>query len=131
MFAWTKAPRASVKERQETCRKQSYTSQQLHNHNVLESIENISGQQQPLLNEEHLQLVPENVTSDENTMANNDNDIPMSSCDTGTACVNIATSTNPVYQSVDATTSTYPVYQSDASIQNVVLTMDSDTDSNK
>ena len=107
-FAWTKAPQASVKQRQETSRNQSCTSQ-LYNHNVLGSIENTSDQQQHL--EVNEQLVPENVTSDENTTVNNVNDIPMSSCNTGinVAHVNVATSTDPVNQSVDATTNTYPV----------------------
>ena len=97
-----------MKQRQGTCRNQSCTSQ-LNNHNVLESIENTSDQQQHL--EVNKQLVPENVTSDENTMVNNDNDIPMSSCNTGinVARVNVATSTDPVNQSVDATTNTYSV----------------------
>ena len=115
-----------MKQQQEICRNQSCIPQ-LHNHNVLESIENTSDQQQHL--EVNEQLVPENVTSDENTTVNNDNDIPMSSCNTGinVARVNVATSTDLLNQSVDATTNTYPVYQSDANIQNVVFTLDSDT----
>ena len=62
-------------------------------------------------------------------MANNENDIQISGCDTAknVACANVATSTEPLFQSVDATTNTYPVYQSDASVQNVVFTLDSDT----
>ena len=62
-------------------------------------------------------------------MANNENDIQISGCDTAknVACANVATSTEPLFESVDATTNTYPVYQSDASIQNVVFTLNSDT----
>ena len=57
IFVWSKAPQASRKRWQQTSRKQT---QAPHDDGILESVENtieiISDQQQPVVNEEHLVL---------------------------------------------------------------------------